>query len=438
MTRYTRLLQVASFLLLCTGSHALLADDVVSLKGLIGEILDGHPDVMAAYNRMQAEKAGFKQAKAGKMPTLDLQSGWGKQRRNSSTTRSSGNEDTHMTRQELSLSLRQPLFEGDAIDNRIEQSSHLYLARRQEWLNAAQDTALSIAEVYFTLLEKRRQLALAEENYGIHEKTHDQIRQRVEQGLASEADLSQMEGRTARAAANLMVARNNLDDAESQFLSVTDRSPGKLLPPQMDKALPYRSLGAARQLLILHPQMQVANLEVDATENAYKVSLASYYPSLNLEVDRSWSHDTDGVKASDDNFQAILRIRYNLFRGGADKAAVSESAYRMAEREEIREKVRRQLNEVLELAWSSYSYLEKQMPFLETHVKASRKTQSAYEEQFSLGQRGLLDLLDSANELFQAQQAYTSAHYELLYARLELLSATGDLLPWLNIPLKDE
>ena len=438
MTRYTTILQVALFLLLGSGCPVLMAEGTVSLKGLIGQVLDDHPDVMAAYNRMQAEKASYKQARAGKLPTLDLQSGWGKQRRNSSTTRSSGNEDTHMTRQELSLSLRQPLFEGSAIDNRIEQSIHLYQARRQEWLNAAQDTALSIAEVYFTLLEKRRQLELAEENYGIHEKTHDQIRQRVEQGLASAADLSQMEGRTARAAANLMVARNNLDDAESQFFSVTDRTPGKLSPPQLDKALPYRSLGAARQLLMMHPQMEVANLEVEATENAYKVSLANYYPSMNLEVDRSWSHDADGVKASDDNFQAMLRMRYNLYRGGADKAAVSESAYRMAEREEIREKIRRQLNEVLELAWSSYSYLEKQMPYLEVHVQASQTTQSAYEEQFALGQRGLLDLLDSANELFQAQQAHTSAHYELLYARLELLSATGDLLHWLNIPLKDD
>lgn len=439
MMRCKKMLSLMLFLLLCIGSLPLRADDAISLKALIEQTLDDHPDVMAAYNRMQAENSSYQQAKAGLLPTLDLQSGWGTQRRNSSGTRSSGDEDTFMVRKDLSLNVSQPLFEGHAINNRIEQAMHLYLARRQEWLNMAQDTVLSVAGVYFTLQERRRQQELAEKNHGLHEETRDQIEQRVQHGLASKTDLAQIEGRVARASVNLMVSANNLDDSGSQFLSMTNQIPGKLLPSNnMDKALPYGSLEEARKQLIMHPQMQVANLEVDAMENAYKVSLASYYPSLNFEVSRSWTRDVDGVKSSDDNLQAVLKMNYNLFRGGADKAAISGSAYRMAEQEESREKIRRQINEALELSWSSYHYLKKQMPFLKKHVESTRKTHEAYEQQFLIGQRELLDLLDTANELFQARQAYTTASYELLSARLELLSATGDLLSWLEIPLDDE
>ena len=37
------------------------------------------------------------------------------------------------------------------------------------------------------------------------------------------------------------------------------------------------------------------------------------------------------------------------------------------------------------------------------HVIASKDTQFMYKEQFQLGQRSLLDLLDTENELYQAR-----------------------------------
>lgn len=423
------------FLAVCADSHSLFADEPISLKELVGETLSAYPDVMASYNRMQIAKAGYKMVKAGRLPTIDLKSGWGTQHRNSSVA-----ETTHMNSHDLSLSLSQPLFEGGGIDNGIEQSNHLYLASRQEWLKTSQDTALYIAQAYFGVLEKRRLLELSEENYKIHEETRDKIKLRVEQGLASEVDLFQLDSRVARAAMTVVIARNSVDDEESQFLTVTGRLPGILLPlpKNMDKTLPYQTLEAAKQRLTLHPEIQSASLNVDAAESAYQASMAGYYPAVSLEVSRSWATNSGGTKGSTDDFQIMLNMRYNLYRGGADKAAISESSYRMAEQEDILEKGRRQINENAEISWSAYRYLNLQMPFLEQQVNYGSKTLAAYEEQFSLGQRDLVVLLDSANELFQAQQAHTSARHQIAYTRLRLLSATGDLLPWFGIMLNDE
>ncbi len=435
-----RLFQTGLFLFFMS-SHLLMADEVdedASLKEFIRQILTEHPDVKAAHNRMLAQKANVSKAKAGKFPTVDIETAWGKQRRNNQTTRSTGHENSHLTRQELSLNLRQPLFAGHAIDNRIKQSINLYQAREQEWLSTTQDTALAIAEVYFTILSKRRQLELAEDNHVLHKKIYDQIRQRVTQGLASGVELSQMEGRTARAEVNLMEAKNNLDDAKSEFFMVTNQLPGKLPAPTIENEIPYGSLEKAKPLLMEHPLIKNANMKLSATENAYNVSIAAYYPTVNLEVDRVWNKNVDGVKGSDDNFQIMLKMRYNMFRGGADKAAVSESAYRMAETGEVLKKTHRELNAILEIAWSSFHYLQKQKPLLQTYVNASKQTRLAYKEQFELGQRSLLDLLDSSNELFQTQQRYTTVHYQVLYSYVNLLNAMGDLIPWLETPIKDK
>jgi adhesin transport system outer membrane protein len=57
----------------------------------------------------------------------------------------------------------------------------------------------------------------------------------------------------------------------------------------------------------------------------------------------------------------------------------------------------------------------------------------AYRQQFDINQRSLLDLLDTENELFQAQRAFVIATWDLdvAYARVHML--TGELLDQLGV-----
>jgi adhesin transport system outer membrane protein len=50
-----------------------------------------------------------------------------------------------------------------------------------------------------------------------------------------------------------------------------------------------------------------------------------------------------------------------------------------------------------------------------------------------LGQRSLLDLLDTENELFQARKDYLDANFDELSARYRLLNVTGQLLDSLRV-----
>ena len=72
--------------------------------------------------------------------------------------------------------------------------------------------------------------------------------------------------------------------------------------------------------------------------------------------------------------------------------------------------------------------LGSQLNFIKQHVISAKETQRYYEQQFNLGQRSLLDLLDTENELFQARQDYLASQFSELDARYRLLNATGVLL----------
>jgi adhesin transport system outer membrane protein len=61
-----------------------------------------------------------------------------------------------------------------------------------------------------------------------------------------------------------------------------------------------------------------------------------------------------------------------------------------------------------------------------------------YREEFNVGQRDLLDLLDSENELFIARSKLTSAQSSALYARYLLLASIGLMTETMEIEFPPE
>jgi len=170
---------------------------------------------------------------------------------------------------------------------------------------------------------------------------------------------------------------------------------------------------------------------------------ANYYPKLSLEIAANTDNDVAGedglnrfgpnVGGHRNDLSVMLRMQYNLYSGGKDAALQRSAAYQIIEAQEINYRAHRQVTESFGLAWNAYSMLGLQKQYIQQHVVTSKDTQEAYKQQFSLGQRNLLDLLDTENELFQARQDYLDADFNELSARYRLLNVTGQLLDSLRV-----
>jgi Outer membrane protein len=139
------------------------------------------------------------------------------------------------------------------------------------------------------------------------------------------------------------------------------------------------------------------------------------------------------VGGENNNIQAMVRMRYNLFNGGADRARERQTAYQTIEAREVNEMTHRQVVEGATLAWNARTYLEQQRDFMRQHVEAATDTRDAYREEFRLNARTLLDVLDSQNELFETRREYLSKEADERYAQYRILNATGQLLASLRI-----
>jgi adhesin transport system outer membrane protein len=409
-----------------------------TLQEAVDATVKTNPDVLAATHERQAVSKEVDQARAGYYPTLDLAVGTGWEMTDNPSTRGSGRGEVHLNRDEASLNMRQMLFDGLETKNEVARQEARTNSRSFGVYSSAENTALDAVLAYHNVLRQQKLVELAQTNLEAHERTHDQIMLRAERGVGRKADMEQSLGRLALAEANLKAEQANLRDAETAYIRVVGMSPESLsLPDSPISQIPQSQDEAIAMALENHPTLRLASYDVESAKAQHATAKAPFYPDLHLEVGTRADHDIDGIEGKDKDITAMLRLRYNLFNGGRDTARREETASLINQAAEIRNNTHRQVEESVRLSWNAWQTLKSQKPAREQHVQSSEKARDAYQQQFSLGQRTLLDLLDSENEVFRARTALVNTQYDELYAMYRILNSMGVLLQCLEVELPE-
>ena len=277
-------------------------------------------------------------------------------------------------------------------------------------------------------------VVLARENLGEHNRILGLVRQLEGQGASSIADVVQTEARIAAAQTSLATAQGNLRDAEALYIGVVGVRPGSLEEPLVPyPAVPESQEAAAAKAAVDSPTVLIAGADIDVADAELRGSRAGYYPRFDLEVGAAANDNLDGVRGGDVEAQALLVLRYNLFRGGADIAREREAFARLREARETLRQAQRSAEEDARIAYNALVTARARTESLRAAVEAQRATRDVYAQQFDLGQRSLLDLLDAENELFVARSNLTTAEYTEIFGVYRVLAVIGDLLITLDI-----
>jgi outer membrane protein, adhesin transport system len=270
---------------------------------------------------------------------------------------------------------------------------------------------------------------LAEDNLKSHERIFDQIKLRTSRGVGRMADMDQAEARLAQAQNNLITEQTNLADANTNFLSVVGKEPDQLeRPTGVVTELPASLEEARRQMVADSPVLRSAESDIAAAEKQYEAAKSTFYPRFDAVLQRSANNNIGGQEGHENGYSAMLNMQFNLFNGGSDKASLQSKASQASQALDIRNNALRQLNEELGLAWNAYNNATQQVPIAQQYVDRSTKVRTSYQQQFSLGERTLLDLLDSENELFTAQQRLAQIKSLQTYTQYRIKADMGQLL----------
>lgn len=405
-----------------------------TLEQAVAHTIATNPDIKSSYHEFRSKAFDTKGAYGDYMPKLDLDAGVGHE----SVDLASGSK-SDLTRKDATLTLSQLLWDGASTLDNIDRITADAESVRFQLISDVQDIALEVAKIYLDASKAYEVLALSEANLAVHKDIYSDIKKRVDSGIGSTADLSQVEARLAKAHGNLVAAQNNLFDVHTTFKKVVGQHPQGLIFPKADITfIPFTVDQGLALAYDQHPVIKVAQSDVDSAKYQYQQSKGANHPKISFEANQTWRQDAGGIEGDSDEFSAMIRVRYNLFNGGSDMNRTKSTAQQLNKAKDLRDRTFRSVEEGLRLSWSALDLTLQQKEFLSDHVDSASETVISYKKQYRLGKRTLLDLLNTENELFEARKGYLDAKYDEQYAKYRVMNATGNILKAFRIEIPNE
>ena len=406
------------------------AQTPVTLQDAVRKAIVSNPEVQARWHTFISSRHEQDVARGGYFPRVDLSTGVGRE-----SLTQPNLPTTKYTRRDAALTLSQMIYDGFATRDEVARLAYAKLVRYYEVLDASESIALEAAQAYMDVLRYRELSTLAQENFAQHDQVFKQIQERVQAGVGRRVDLEQAGGRLALAQSNMLTEASNLHDVSARYLRIVgELPPGEMIapglleqgiPPSVEEALMLAYQGS--------PAFNAAIENVRAAQAEARGRQANFQPRIDLRASQGVSYNDNGVAGRRDDKVVELVLNYNLFKGGSDRALANQYAERLAQSKELRDKACRELRQTLSIAFNDIHNLSRQLGFLDQHQLAIEKAREAYRKQFDIGQRTLLDLLDTENEYFQARRAYVNATYEHAIAHARTLAGMGKLLSTLQV-----
>lgn len=405
------------------------AAPVSSLEQAVEAAINTQPEVQARWEAFLAAGDDRRAVKGGYLPSVDVSGEFGKASREF-------DDRGWFTRDHAELSITQMLFDGFLVRSQLEEADQFRLARYYELLDETQTKALDAIIAYEDVRQYRETFRLAEQNRETHRSVLALIEQRTDSGVSNRADLQQASGRLALAEANMLTEQANLHDVSARFRRVVGSAPGETL---QDFAVASDRVPESFETVVgaavrNHPSLYAAAATVQAAKAAVQESKAAYYPKVSLAArtgtyrnTSSFDSEFDPRGRGEESFVG-LNLTMNLFRGGADRARTDAAERRRNQSEELLAKACVDLRQTASIAWNDIANLKAKLAALEAHRVGSASVAAAYEQQFYIGRRTLLDVLDAKNEAFQAERSSAQARHELNKAYYRTLHAMGILL----------
>jgi len=412
MTFNRHICAAIALLLATAGASAQPADP---LRVAVEQAVNTNPEVAARFNAYRASVDAVDVARAGFLPRLDLNANVGRDS-DRITTRSPETES--LNRREAGLTLSQLLWDGMGTKNDVSRAGHDRLARYFEFVDVTEQTALEAARAHFDVQRFRRLVQLAEDNYVQHRYAYLQIQSRFKAGVGRGVDLEQAGARVALAESNLTTEVANLHDVVARYQRVVGIAPPKELPviTMLKNGVPATP---AEAMTTAARQSAAVSASIEALRSARDVAdgrKGVYQPRIEARLRGSAGRNVDAIADRTRDTAAEVVLTWNLYNGGADQARVRQQTNLLSQAADLRDKACRDARQTTAIAYNDTRKLIDQLVYLDRNTLAIEKARDAYRQQFDIGQRSLLDLLNAENEVYTARRAYANAEYDLGFA----------------------
>ena len=404
------------------------------LKSAIAAALDSHPEINQAIENKQAIEFEREQAQGLYLPRVSVEGSAGVRRLENATRRALNLDNETLWPLEASVRAEETLWDSGyrSAEKRRQAARTDGAALRVG--ERSQFVALNVTRQYLDYMLQQRVVAAAEDNIAFHRKLLGDLGEGVTKGSISIADQQQAEERLQAALVRKSEAEQDMTNAAIQFRTLTGLSIDQVtMPDAVTSALPPTLDEAIAAARTHNPLVREAEADIQAAHAVVDEAKSELGPTVSVEGTGRVGQDVDGFRGSTNDIQGRVVLRWQLYNGGINRAKVQEMTRRASEARFRLSQRLREAEEDVRTAWNRWDTEKKRVTDLSRQGTVSDGLLVSYREQFNVGRRSLLDVLDSQNTRFNTQVRTETARFSEMFAQYQILAATNTLLDTLGL-----
>lgn len=407
--------------------------NAADLRQVVQEAVSTNPEVLESAANRRARSYEYRRSQGAFLPSVELSAEAGPERLDRPNSFTANENDEWRFSSEFSVTVEQLIFDGFSSVNEVYRQAARVDGAAQRVMERSEATALDAVEAYIDVLRHTAILAKARMNVTKHRQIYSDVQERFEGGETGAADRSQARERVAAAEVIVSEVQKSLLDTIAKYERVVGQKPVSLSPARPASIPPGSVTRLVDTAVQNHPTVLAALADADAAKYEWDSTQGNFLPEIALRGRATVGDDLGGVEGRNNEYSGKVVFSWNIFNGGQDKALSLEFGERLAEAKIRVDRVRRELKEGIQRSWASVTTTSDRIKALREQLAANREVVNGYREEYNIGQRTLLDVLNAENALFNSEIEVISAQAVYAFSTYQLRATTGDLLAYLDV-----
>ena len=396
----------------------------MSLNDAIVRALALDPVIRKKYSDVTEAGGYSREMRSALGPQLILEgsAGWANRDRSIDGVASGGDD---LFSRQIGLVFEQLLFDGGFHRYRWKDAEQRLRAEQLLDIAQRETTAIGTVAAYLEVIRAREHVVLARTNLDLHGKIRERAAKRAE-AAGNQADVELSSARYNQSKTLLLERELALKQADIMLFRYTGQRTTELLKPHQSRIASSGEIDVTQNY-----HYQAALHQREAATLVKKAVKARYMPRVLFRGTGGLGEDVLGIRGQDNEASALVVVQWDLFDSGRRKGLIEQAIADVDRQTAIIDETLVLLSQDTEARWADYSTVTERIRVMEEYAGQLKKTVELYEEQFELGTRPLLGVLDIQNEeiaalirLVDDRFDYDLSTYRLLFFGGQLISQT--------------
>jgi outer membrane protein len=421
--------------LLCGLASVSQAEDLLQIYDLA---VQSDPTIRQAEQELFATREVKPQARALLLPNLSVVGDADYQTLDASGTSSGGQtgQGIAFSRSDSFSTYGAQAVVSQTVYNRanwmtLSQTDNIIAQAEAQYRDAQITLMVDTTDRYFEVLRAADAVTVQEALVRADERQLEQSRQRFEVGLVAITDVNDSQAAYDRSRANLITAKNNLDNAWQALLTIVgpvqvplarlgDKLP--LTPPEPNNIDVWAETAGRSNYGII-----AASEAVSAAKKGIQIERSGYYPTVNLQA--GYDVARSGAEFNTDTDTGFVGVTVNvpIYQGGAVSSRTRQAGFNFRASQDQLDATRRQVDQLVKDAFRGIISSIEDVKARQAAVVSARSSLESTEAGQEVGTRTQVDVLNAQRLLFQAEFDYLSSRYDYILNGVRLHQATSTL-----------